>query len=154
MWLAQASLNNIEYKKSWWCTMMIAAAIVLKVTKSVKKGFTYGNSHIKSYQSYLKIECKKTIEKLFFRYWPFAFISAWKQNWGFAYWDWRGNSAFIYAVSSEVNPRSQARIISGLKSFFGYLILKILDSTTLELIESPKTGRKLPDTYLLMKLIR
>jgi integrase/recombinase XerD len=43
---------------------------------------------------------------------------------------------FIYAVSSEVNPRSQARIISGLKSF-GYL--KILDSTTLELIESPKT---------------
>jgi integrase/recombinase XerD len=52
---------------------------------------------------------------------------------------------FIYAVSSEVNPRSQARIISGLKSF-GYLILKILDSTTLELIESPKTGRKLPDT--------
>jgi integrase/recombinase XerD len=26
---------------------------------------------------------------------------------------------FIYAVSSEVNPRSQARIISGLKSF-GY----------------------------------
>jgi integrase/recombinase XerD len=52
---------------------------------------------------------------------------------------------FIYAVC-EVNPRSQARIISGLKSFFGYLILKILDSTTLELIESPKTGRKLPDT--------
>jgi integrase/recombinase XerD len=38
---------------------------------------------------------------------------------------------FIYAVSSEVNPRSQARIISGLKSFFGYLILKILDSTIL-----------------------
>jgi integrase/recombinase XerD len=25
------------------------------------------------------------------------------------------NSAFIYAVSSEVNPRSQARIISGLE---------------------------------------
>jgi integrase/recombinase XerD len=61
---------------------------------------------------------------------------------------------FIYAVSSEVNPRSQARIISGLKSFFGYLILKILDSTTLELIESPKTGRKLRTPYLLMKLIR
>ena len=25
---------------------------------------------------------------------------------------------FIYSVSKEVNPRSQARIISGLKSFF------------------------------------
>jgi integrase/recombinase XerD len=33
---------------------------------------------------------------------------------------------FIYAVSSEVNPRSQARIISGLKSFFGYLIFEDL----------------------------
>ena len=27
---------------------------------------------------------------------------------------------FIYSVSKEVNPRSQARIISGLKSFFSY----------------------------------
>jgi integrase/recombinase XerD len=54
---------------------------------------------------------------------------------------------FIYSVSKEVNPRSQARIISGLKSFFGYLIFEDyrLDNP-LELIESPKTGRKLPDT--------
>ena len=29
---------------------------------------------------------------------------------------------FIYAISTEVNPRSQSRIISGLKSFFSYLI--------------------------------
>ena len=29
---------------------------------------------------------------------------------------------FIYSVSKEVNARSQARIISGLKSFFSYLI--------------------------------
>ena len=28
---------------------------------------------------------------------------------------------FIYDISKEVNPRSQARIISGLKSFFSYL---------------------------------
>jgi integrase/recombinase XerD len=54
---------------------------------------------------------------------------------------------FIYSVSKDVNPRSQARIISGLKSFFGYLIFEDyrLDNP-LELIESPKTGRKLPDT--------
>ena len=30
---------------------------------------------------------------------------------------------FIYSVSKEVNARSQARIISGLKSFFSYLKL-------------------------------
>ena len=54
---------------------------------------------------------------------------------------------FIYSVSKEVNPRSQARIISGLKSFFSYLIFEDYRmDNPMELIESPKTGRKLPDT--------
>ena len=54
---------------------------------------------------------------------------------------------FIYSISREVNPRSQARIISGLKSFFSYLIFEDYRSDNpLELIETPKTGRKLPDT--------
>ena len=54
---------------------------------------------------------------------------------------------FIYHVSKEINPRSQARLISGLKSFFDYLIFEdYRSSNPLELIESPKIGRKLPDT--------
>lgn len=54
---------------------------------------------------------------------------------------------FIYAVSKEVKPRSQARIISGLKSFFSYLILEdYRQDNPMELIETPKIGRKLPDT--------
>jgi integrase/recombinase XerD len=54
---------------------------------------------------------------------------------------------FIYSVSQQVNPRSQARILSGLKSFFSYLIFEDYRSDNpLELIETPKTGRKLPDT--------
>ena len=54
---------------------------------------------------------------------------------------------FIYSVSKEVNPRSQARIISGLKSFFSYLIFEDYRSDNpMELIETPKIGRKLPDT--------
>ena len=54
---------------------------------------------------------------------------------------------FIYAISKEVNPRSQARIISGLKSFFSYLIFEDYRSDNpMELIETPRTGRKLPDT--------
>ena len=54
---------------------------------------------------------------------------------------------FVYSVSKEVNPRSQARIISGLKSFFSYLIFEDYRSDNpMELIETPKTGRKLPDT--------
>jgi integrase/recombinase XerD len=54
---------------------------------------------------------------------------------------------FIYSVSKQVNARSQARIISGLKSFFNYLVFEDYRSDNpLELIETPKTGRKLPDT--------
>ncbi|WP_281240400.1 MULTISPECIES: site-specific tyrosine recombinase [Flavobacterium] len=60
---------------------------------------------------------------------------------------------FIYAVSKEVNPRSQARIISGLKSFFSYLIFEdYRNDNPLELIESPKTGRKLPDTLAIEEI--
>jgi integrase/recombinase XerD len=54
---------------------------------------------------------------------------------------------FIYSVSTELNPRSRARIISGLKSFFNYLIFEdYRKDSPMELIEVPKTGRKLPDT--------
>ncbi|MEP2690538.1 site-specific tyrosine recombinase XerD [Maribacter dokdonensis] len=54
---------------------------------------------------------------------------------------------FIYEVAKVVNPRSQARIISGLNSFFGYLIFEdYRKDNPLDLIESPKIGRKLPDT--------
>ncbi|WP_378174749.1 site-specific tyrosine recombinase XerD [Aquimarina sp. SS2-1] len=54
---------------------------------------------------------------------------------------------FIYATAKLVNARSQARIISGLKSFFNYLVFEDYRETNpMELIESPKIGRKLPDT--------
>lgn len=54
---------------------------------------------------------------------------------------------FIYTVSKQLNARSQARIISGLKSFFTYLIFEdYRKDNPMELIETPKTGRKLPDT--------
>jgi len=54
---------------------------------------------------------------------------------------------FIYSISGVVNARSQTRIISGLKSFFNFLIFEgYRETTPLELIEIPKVGRKLPDT--------
>ena len=53
---------------------------------------------------------------------------------------------FVYTISKEVNARSQSRIISGLRSFFDYLIFEgYRKDNPLDLIESPKTGRKLPD---------
>lgn len=60
---------------------------------------------------------------------------------------------FIYYVSKEVNTRSQSRIISGLKSFFNYIIFEgYRTDDPLELIEAPKTGRKLPDTLSVIEI--
>ena len=54
---------------------------------------------------------------------------------------------FIYEIAKEINPRSQARIISGLRSFFDYLIFEdYREDNPTDLIEAPKIGRKLPDT--------
>ena len=60
---------------------------------------------------------------------------------------------FIYHIAKEVNPRSQSRIISGLKGFFNYLIFEEYRATNpLDLIESPKIGRKLPDTLSIKEI--
>lgn len=54
---------------------------------------------------------------------------------------------YIYYSAKNLSARSQARMISGLKGFFEYLIFEDYrkDNPT-DLIESPKIGRKLPDT--------
>jgi integrase/recombinase XerD len=54
---------------------------------------------------------------------------------------------FIYEMAKELNPRTQSRLISGLRSFYDYLIFEnYCTSNPLERIEAPKIGRKLPDT--------
>ena len=52
-----------------------------------------------------------------------------------------------YLYNLGISSYSQARIISGIKSFFNYLLIeeKIKINPT-ELIESPKLDKKLPDT--------
>jgi len=45
-----------------------------------------------------------------------------------------------------ISARSQARIISGIRSFYKYLILEdTIDSNPTELLELPKLGKKLPE---------
>jgi integrase/recombinase XerD len=108
-------------------------------------------SYLKSYQSYLKIErglSKNTIDNYSFDIERLcSFLSQNSIQVSPIAINEETLQQFIYAVSKEVNPRSQARIISGLKSFFSYLIFEdFRNDNPLELIESPKTGRKLPDT--------
>ena len=53
---------------------------------------------------------------------------------------------FIYKISKNINSRSQARLLSSLKSFFNYLVFEGYKKTSpMELIESPKIVTKLPD---------
>ena len=113
--------------------------------------------YIKNYQSYLRIErglSANTIENYSFdverlclfleqnqiKVTPIAITEETIQQ-------------FIYAISKQVNARSQARIISGLKSFFNYLVFEDYRmDNPLELIETPKTGRKLPDTLSIAEI--
>ena len=60
---------------------------------------------------------------------------------------------FVYKISKEIKPSSQARIISGLKRFFDFLILEnILNENPLENIETPKIGSKLPTTLTVKEI--
>ena len=46
----------------------------------------------------------------------------------------------------KINARSQSRVISSIRSFFKFLILeKIVDENPSDLLENPKTGKKLPE---------
>jgi integrase/recombinase XerD len=106
---------------------------------------------IKSYQSYLKIErglSKNTIDNYSFDIERLClFLDENNISVSPLKISEEAIQQFIYSVSKKVNPRSQARIISGLKSFFSYLIFEdYRTDNPMELIESPKTGRKLPDT--------
>lgn len=52
-----------------------------------------------------------------------------------------------------ISSRSQARIISGIKSFFRFLSLeKIIESNPTILLESPRIGRKLPEVLTIEEI--
>ena len=109
------------------------------------------NNAIKDYQMYLKIErglssntissYSLDIEKLI------DFINANKLSETPLEISSDVIQQFIYETAKQLNARSRARIISGLRSFFNYLVFEdYRQDNPLDLIESPKIGRKLPDT--------
>jgi integrase/recombinase XerD len=114
-------------------------------------------SYIKNYQSYLKIErglSNNTIENYSFDVERLClFLEQNQIEVSPINITEETVQQFIYHVSKQVNARSQARIISGLKSFFNYLVFEdYRNNNPLELIETPKTGRKLPDTLSLEEI--
>lgn len=108
-------------------------------------------SYIKEYQNYLRLErglSKNTIENYTFDIEKLVlFLNEKEIKVSPIHISEETVQQFIYEMAPQINPRSQSRLISGLKSFFNYLIFEdYRKDTPLELIEVPKTGRKLPDT--------
>ncbi|MGV9004202.1 site-specific tyrosine recombinase XerD [Flavobacterium sp.] len=109
------------------------------------------SSYIKSFQAYLKIErglSKNTVDNYTF---DLEKLTLYLENNALSVSPIgiteENIQEFVYAISKNVSARSQARLISGLKSFFNYLIFEdYRTDNPMELIESPRLGRKLPDT--------
>ena len=60
---------------------------------------------------------------------------------------------FLYELAKNANARTQSRVISGLRSFFDYLVFEnYRKCNPLEQIEAPKIGRKLPDTISVLEI--
>jgi len=109
-------------------------------------------SAIKGFQAYLKLEkslsdnsieaYSRDIEKLY----QFSDLQAVKLKPELiTLTDLRGFINWINELG--MIPSSQARILSGIKAFYKYLLMEdIIKSDPSELLESPKIRRKLPDT--------
>ena len=116
-------------------------------------------TYIKSYQSYLKIErgmSKNTIDNYSFDIDRLClFLNDNSISVSPITINEETIQQFIYHIAKQLNARSQARIISGLKSFFSYLIFEdYRQDNPLELIETPRIGRKLPDTLSIIDIDR
>ena len=60
---------------------------------------------------------------------------------------------FIYNISKKIKPPTQARIISGIRRFFDYLILEnLIEKNPMDNIESPKLGTNLPNTLTIEEI--
>jgi integrase/recombinase XerD len=117
------------------------------------------SSYIKNYQSYLRIErgmSKNTIDNYSFDIERLClFLNENSISVSPITISEETIQQFIYHIAKQLNARSQARIISGLKSFFSYLIFEdYRPDNPLELIDTPRIGRKLPDTLSIVDIDR
>ncbi len=110
-------------------------------------------SYIKGYKTYLKLEknlSQNTIEsygndidKLKQYFTSIAYQTKSPDN--ITYEDFQEFLSWISTIG--LGARTQARLISGIKSFYQYLTEEnIITQSPASLIETPKIGRKLPDT--------
>jgi integrase/recombinase XerD len=108
--------------------------------------------HIRSYTIYLKLEKSlsansiEAYENDIIKLFSYAHMQSLKKSvQDFKLSDLQGFVKWLAELG--MSARSQARIISGIKSFYKFLLLeKLIDSDPTELLELPKLGKKLPET--------
>jgi integrase/recombinase XerD len=110
------------------------------------------NPYLKSFKNYLRLERSlaansieaylRDIEKLY------QYFESVKQIPGIKEITSKDLKLFITWINElGMLPSSQARVISGLKSFFGFLMLEqLIDNDPTALLEAPRLARSLPDT--------
>jgi integrase/recombinase XerD len=114
------------------------------------------NRYIKDFVSYLKIEkglaensifaYQKDVDKLF----QYA-LAIHKNVEDITYNDLKHFIATLYDLG--LSARSQARIISGIKQFYGFLLLEnVIQDDPSELLEQPKIGLKLPEVLTIEEI--
>jgi len=114
------------------------------------------NRYIKNFVSYMKIEkglaensifaYQKDVEKLV----QYA-TSIQKNAESISYNDLKNFIATLYDLG--LSARSQARIISGVKQFYGFLLLEnVIHDDPSELLEQPKIGLKLPEVLTIEEI--
>ena len=116
------------------------------------------NRYIKEFVSYLKIE-KGLAENSIFAYQndvaklhDFS-VSIDKNAEQISYIDLKLFIAALYDLG--LSARTQARIISGIKQFYGYLLLEnYITVDPSELLDQPKIGRKLPEVLTIEEIDR
>ncbi len=117
----------------------------------------YWEGNIKMFTTYLKLErglSENSIESYELDVRKFlVFLSGYDQQFKIEELDTIIVQQFLYSIAEIVAPTTQARIISGLKNFFSYFILEgYIQKSPVELVEAPKTGRKLPDVLSLEEI--
>ena len=113
---------------------------------------------VKRYETYLLLErglSKNTVE---------AYVDDLNKLFRFVNTEQRPISEITYAdlqqfvaqlCDAGISPRSQARIISGIRSFYRYLVLEgYLKHNPTQLLESPKIGRRLPEVLTVEEIDR
>lgn len=116
------------------------------------------NRYVKEFVSYLKIE-KGLAENSIFAYQndvaklhDFS-VSIDKNAEQISYNDLKLFIAALYDLG--LSARTQARIISGIKQFYGYLLLEnYITVDPSELLDQPKIGRKLPEVLTIEEIDR